>query len=184
MTAEEFVAGREELPDGGRWIELVAGKLVTLSPPTVEHGTAVLNFSKALARHAQVERSGYACFELGLLTIRRPDTLLFPAVSYFSNGPMFAESDKVLTEARPSLIVEVASTNDRRRGMELRVSGWLQWGVPAVWVLDPQQKQAHIVEQGRGGQRLAEHQDLLGSSVLPGFQMRIADIFQEPAWAR
>ena len=184
MTAEEFVAQREELPDGGRWVELAAGKLVTLSPPTVEHGTAVLNFSKALARHAQTERGGYACFELGLLVIRRPDTLLFPAVSYFATGPMFCESDKVLTETRPSLIVEVASTNDRRRGMEQRAASWLNWGVPVVWVLDPQQKQAHVVEQGRGGQRLAEHQELLGQAVLPGFHLRIADIFQEPAWAR
>ena len=184
MTAEEFVAGREELPDCGRWIELAAGYLVTLSPPSVEHGTTILNLSKALARHTQAHRAGYACFELGLLVKRRPDTLLFPAVSYFSSGPMFAETDKIVTEARPSLVVEVASTNDRRRGMEQRAAGWLDWGVSAVWVLDPQQKQAHVVEQGRGGQRLAEHQELLGNSVLPGFQIRIADLFKEPAWAR
>jgi Uma2 family endonuclease len=184
MTAEEFVARREDLPDGGRWVELAAGKLITLSPPTVEHGTAVLNLSKGLARQTQTEQEGYACFELGLLLIRRPDTLLFPAISYFSGGPMFAESDKGVTESRPSLIVEVASTNDRRRGMEQRVAGWLNWGVPAVWVLDPQHKQVHVVEQGRGGQRLAEHQELLGRNVLPGFQMRIAEIFQEPSWAR
>ncbi|MBI3866131.1 MAG: Uma2 family endonuclease [Planctomycetia bacterium] len=184
MTAEEFVAGREELPDGGRWVELVSGKLVTLSPPTIEHGTAVLNFSKALARHTQANREGYACFELGFLLSRRPDTLLFPAVSYFTSGPMFAESDKVLTETCPTLVVEVASTNDRRRDFDQRVSGWLNWGVPVVWVLDPQEKQVHAVEQGRGGQRLSEHQELLGGSVLPGFQVRVAELFQVPAWAR
>lgn len=184
MTAEEFVARRDELPDGGRWVELAAGRLVTLSPPTVEHGTAILNLSKALARHSQAEQGGYACFELGLLLIRSPDTLLFPAVSYFTSGPMFAESDKILTETRPALVIEVASTNDRRRGLDQRVSGWLNWGVPAVWVLDPQQKQVHSVEQGRGGQRLAEHQELLGHSLLPGFQVRVGDLFQEPGWAR
>lgn len=184
MTAEEFVERRDELPDGGRWAELAAGKLMTLSPPTVEHGTAILNLVKALAQHTQARQGGYACFELGLLVSRRPDTLLFPAVSYFSSGPMFAESDKVLTEARPSLIIEVASTNDRRRGMEQRVSQWLEWGVSTVWVLDPQQKHVHTVEQGRGGQRLAEHQELLGHSVLPGFQIRVGNLFQEPGWSR
>ena len=184
LTAEEFVAQREELPDGGRWVEITAGKLVILDPPTVEHGTAILNLSKALAQYTQVERGGYACFEIGLLIKRRPDTLLFPAVSYFTTGPMFGESDRVFTETRPTLIVEMASTNDRRRGLDQRVSNWLEWGVPTVWVIDPQQKQAHVVEQGSGGQRLAEHQELLGNSVLPGFQMRIAEIFREPSWAR
>jgi Uma2 family endonuclease len=184
LTAEEFVAQREELPDGGRWAEIMAGKLVILNPPTVEHGTAILNLSKALAKYTQTEKNGYACFEIGLLIERRPDTLLFPAVSYFTNGPMFGECDRVFTETRPSLIVEIASTNDRRRGLDQRVTNWLEWGVPAVWVIDPQQKQAHVVEQGRGGQQLAEHQELLGNSVLPGFQMRIAEIFREPSWAR
>ncbi|MBS0261533.1 MAG: Uma2 family endonuclease [Planctomycetes bacterium] len=184
MTAEQFVAERDELPDGGRWVELAAGQLVTLSPPTIEHGTAVLNFTKQLATHTQSARDGYACFELGLLLRRQPDTLLFPAVSYFSGGPLFAESDKVYTESRPTLIVEVASTNDRRRGLDQRVSSWLQWGVPQVWVFDPQQKQVHVVAEGSGGYRLSIEQELWGQSALPGFRMSVADLFREPAWAK
>ena len=110
FTAEQFVAERDELPDGGRWTELIAGKPVTLSPPTIEHGTAVLNLSKALAKYSQQEQGGYSCFELGLVIARDPDSVRFPAICVFTTGPLFAEADKVVTEARPSLIVEVAST--------------------------------------------------------------------------
>jgi len=184
LTAEQFVSTRDELPDGGRWTELVAGKLVTLSPPTIEHGTAVLNLSKALAEYSQKEQGGYACFELGLMTARNPDTVRVPAICFFAAGPMFAEADKVVTEARPTLVVDVASTNDRRRGLEQRVSSWLEWGVSAVWVLDPQAKQVHAVEKGRAGQRLAEHQSLQGASLLSGFKINVGDLFKEPGWAR
>lgn len=184
LTAEQFVAGREELPDGGRWTELVAGRPLTLSPPTIEHGTIVLNLTKALAAYSQSGQAGYACFELGLMIARHPDTVYFPAVSFFTSGPLFAEADKVVTEVRPSMVVEVASTNDRRRGMEQRVSAWLEWGVKLVWVLDPQSKQVHAIEKGKAGQRLAEHQSLLGGSVLGGFKVNVGELFKEPGWAR
>jgi Uma2 family endonuclease len=184
LTAEEFVSTRDELPDGGRWTELVAGKLVTLSPPTIEHGTAVLNLSKALADYSHKEQGGYACFELGLMTARHPDTVRVPAICFFTDGPIFAEADKVVTEARPTLVVDVASTNDRRRGMEQRVTSWLEWGVRAVWVLDPQAKHVHAVEKGRAGQRFADHQSLSGGSVLSGFEINVGELFKEPGWAR
>src|SRR5262245_22207211 len=149
LTVEKFVEGREELPHGGRWTELLAGRLITLEPPTIEHGTTVLNFSKALAEFARREPIGYACFELGLVLARNPDTLRFPAVSFFTGGPLFEEADKVVTESRPALVVEVPSTNDRRRGIRQRVTGWLDWGVVSVWVLDPHNQEIHAFEKGR-----------------------------------
>jgi Uma2 family endonuclease len=181
-TIEKLLAQRDVLPDGGRWTELVAGKIVTLSPPTIEHGTTVLNLSKALAEFSQREKTGYACFELGLVVARNPDTVRFPAVSFFAEGPMFAEADKFLTEVRPSLVVDVASTNDRRRGMDLRVSAWLDWGVRYVWVLDPHGKEAYAFEKSRQSQQLADHQTLFGSGPLSAFKINVGELFKEPAW--
>ena len=95
---------------------------------------------------------------------------------------MFAESDKVTTETRPTLIIEVASSNDRRRGLDERVGGWLIWGVTLVWVLDPHAKQIHVFEKGRAGRILGEHESVTGGNVLSGFQMSIRDLFKEPGW--
>jgi Uma2 family endonuclease len=184
LSVEQFLAKREELPDGGRWTELLAGRLVTLQPPTIEHGTAVLNLSKALAEFTQREPAGYACFELGLIVARDPDTLQFPAISFFAEGPRFAEADKVVSDARPALVAEIASTNDRRRAMRQRVTGWLEWGVRLVWVLDTQEKRAHVFERDRQGQQLAAHQTLFGGSVLSGFKLNVGDVFKEPSWVK
>jgi Uma2 family endonuclease len=184
MTAEQFVAGRDELPDGGRWTELVAGRPVILSPPTIEHGTSILNLSKALAEYSQKEQGGYACFDLGLAIARNPDTVQFPAICFYTTGSLFAEAEKVITEARPTLVVDVASTNDRRRGIDQRVTGWLNWGVTLVWILDPHARQVHVFEKGRAGQRLVDHQTLCGGNVLSGFKIGVGELFKEPGWAR
>lgn len=184
LTVEQYIAGREDLPEGGRWTELVDGRVITLQPPTIEHGTTVLNLSKALADFAQREPVGYACFELGLIVSRNPATVRFPAVSFFSGGPMFAEADKAITDARPALVAEIASTNDRRRDLDQRVAAWLDWGVRLVWVFDPHGMQVHTFEKGRQGQHLAAHQTLSGGSVLSGFKANVGDLFKDPDWAR
>jgi Uma2 family endonuclease len=182
LTAEQFAATRHELADGGRWTELVAGRPVLLSPPSVEHGNAVLNLGKALADFSQRGQGGYACFDLGFVIARNFDTVLFPAACFFLTGAMFAESDKIVTEARPTLIVEVASSNDRRRGLTDRIGGWLNWGVPLVWLLDPHAGKVHVFEKGRAGQPLAEHELIKGGSVLPGFEISVGNLFKEPGW--
>ncbi len=43
ITAEEFADTRYELPDGGRWSQLAGGVVVSLEPPDLSHGTAVMN---------------------------------------------------------------------------------------------------------------------------------------------
>ena len=161
---------------------MIAGRPVLLSAPTVEHGGAVLNLGKAIAEYSQKGQGGYACFELGLMVARDPDTVQFPAACFFMSGPMFAESDKVLTETRPALVIEMASSNDRRRGMDERISGWLKWGASLVWVLDPHAKQVHVFEYGRAGQILGEHESLSGGSVLSEFKTSISNLFKEPSW--
>lgn len=182
LTAEQFAERRDELPEAGRWSELLAGKVVTLSPPDAEHGTTVLNLSKAIADFSQAAPQGYACFSLGLIVQRGPDTVRVPAMCFYAEGPAFAESDKVVTETRPTLVVEVASSNDRRRGLADRIKSWLDWGVRMVWVLDPHAKQAHVFESSSQPRRLAPHETLTGGEVLSGFRSNVGDLFKEPDW--
>ncbi len=182
FTAEEFDAARPDLPDGGRWTELEAGHVVALAPPDGLHGTVVLNLGKALAGFARPEAGGYACFELGLIVARNPDSVWCPAVSYFLGGNAFAEADHTLTDTRPALVAEVASTNDRRRKMADRIAAWLKWGVNLVWLLDPATREAHLFQPQRTPQKLRESQILHGGSVLPGFQTPVAELFREPGW--
>ena len=183
LTAEEFATQKDELPDGGRWVELVEGQIITYQPPDVLHGNVVMNLSKQLADSLQTAAdAGYACFELGLIVDRDPDTVRMPQVSYYQRGERFAETDAVVTQVRPTLVVEIASTNDRRRDMTSRVQEYLRWGVECVWVIDPVDRQCFVHRAGRPTEKLPAHETLTGEPFLTVFQIRIDDLFTEPKW--
>jgi Uma2 family endonuclease len=192
LTAEDFAAQRFDLPEGGRWTELLCGEILNLEPPSPEHGTVVLNFSKALADHLQGFPEGYACFELGLIVGRQPDSVYCPAISYFTGGKLFAELDNTITETKPALIVEVASTIDRRRTIRRRTQEYLKWGVPVVIVVEPRDKLIAVHLPNRTTEVLSsgsfiESNDLWATSsqsILQRFSVSVDDLFHEPEWTR
>jgi len=182
MTADEFIETRYELPDAGQWAELVSGIPAFLQPPDLGHGDVVLNLSKALGAHVQETGEGYACFELGLAVSRRPDTVRFPAACYFLTGARFAEADKPYTDKAPALVVELASSNDRRKQMADRVTAYHAFGVPHVWIVDPHDKCVHMCVRGETVRTVSEAETLGGDPPLRGFHLRVGDLFVVPDW--
>jgi Uma2 family endonuclease len=183
MTVDQFLAQREEMPEGGQWAELHAGVPVFLEPPDVDHGTVVLNLSKALATYFHQVEAGYACFDHGLHVAQQPDTVLFPAVSLYLTGPRFAELDNPVTTTVPALVVEILSTPDRKQGIELRLAQLLHWGVPSIWMIDPSAQMVHVWDR-QGEQLLSANNVLENVAVLPGFRVPVAELFAVPEWAK
>jgi Uma2 family endonuclease len=146
------------------------------------HGMVVLNLSKALATylHRSPEEQAYAAFEIGLVVARNPDTVRRPAVSVFAGGERFAELDRTCTETRPALVIEVASTNDRRRDMRDRVESYLDWGVRNVWVADTLEKSVHCIQQGRPPRIYAGEQSIPGSPLFADFKIAAKSLFEMP----
>ena len=183
MTVEQFLDQRGEMPEGGQWAELHAGVPVFLEPPDVDHGTVVLNLSKALATYFHQADAGYACFDHGLHVGRQPDTVLFPAVSLYLTGPRFAELDNPVTTTVPALVIEILSTPDRKQGIELRVAQLLHWGVPSIWTIDQKVKTVQIWD--RRGERWQHSDDVIESvGALPGFRLPVVELFAVPEWAK
>lgn len=182
MTAAEFAEHRHELPDGGRWTELVAGEAKTLHPPDDKHGDVVLNLSKAIAGVLSPTGSTFAGFELGLLTLRNPDTVRFPAMSVFRSGDRFAGIDSVFVRDVPALVVEVVSTNDRRTTIAERVYEYHRLGVDSVWVADPQSQAMTVLTRKRSPLTFSGDERLSDFGLLPGFEIRTRDLFAVPDW--
>ncbi len=181
-TTEQYAEHKLDLAEGGRWTELVVGRIVTLQPPDDEHGNVVRNLMLAFSKFAHQAGRGYACFEIGLVTARHPDTVRCPPACLFLDGTPFAEVDNVIADTRPAVIVEIASTNDRRRRMDQCVREYQQMDVPLVWVMDPLEKQVHVFQHNRTPQRFSQQQILYGSFVLDGFEVPVGDLFALPPW--
>ena len=182
ITAEEFIDQRYDLPDAGQWSELDRGIVTHFQPPDSDHGNVIRNLSRALGLYVQNGGVGYACFDLGIAIKRRPDTLRFPAACYFVEGPRFAEVDKPFTETAPAVVIELASTNDRRRGMTDRVLGYHEHGTAMVWVIDPKEKCVHVCPRGQKTEVLTSDLTLRGDSEVPHFAVAVEDLFTEPDW--
>ena len=182
MTVEQFLDQRGEMPEGGQWAELHAGVPFFLEPPDVDHGTVVLNLSKALATYFHAMDAGYACFDLGLHVAHQPDTVYFPAVSVFLTGPRFAESDQAVTATVPALAIEILSTPDRRQGIEQRLAQLLAWGIPEMWVIDPQAKNVQLLNS-TGERLLGTEECIENAPTLPGWHLPVSELFTIPAWA-
>lgn len=182
MTASEFAAHRHELPDGGRWTELVAGETKILHPPDDKHGDVVLNLSKRIALSLRPTDSVFASFEAGVLTVRNPDTVRFPAMSVFSAGPRFAEIDTVYVTEVPALIVEIVSTNDRRTSIAERVYEYHRLGVGTVWIADPLSRAVTSLRRNAPPVTFRDDERVSDFTHLPRFEMPARDFFAVPDW--
>ena len=180
LTVAQF---EERLADGDRWIELVAGQLIRFDSPDESHGDVVRNLSRPLAKMAKTLPDLSICFELPIVISREAATIRCPAVSCFQSVNRFEETEKLLTDTRPALVIEVASTNDRREGMSDRVASYLDAGVVGVWVIDPVTRHVHQFVAGRSGTMLREKEVLSGAPLLPGLELPVADLFRQPKWA-
>ena len=183
-TLNDFLNRRFELPEGGQWSELIDGEVIHFQPPDVDHGTVVLNLSKAISQFVHETEIGYACFDLGLHLRSAPDTVRFPAISYFIEGPRFAEADKEVTEAVPAVVVELASTSDRVAQCKFRTAAYLRWGVSAVWTIQPSDRTVTISRLNEPERRLTCADCLEGTPQLPQFRLPVSDLFVEPEWWR
>ena len=183
MTVEQF---EEKMMEGERWIEVDRGRFIQLNPPDEVHGDVVRNLSRALATFLQRSENTYACFELPLILQANPATIRCPAISCFrfEGTGRFAEMDKLMTDHRPSLIIEVASSNERRDAASARLQSYLDWGVPDIWVIDPTTRHVHQFHGEPNGQMIKEPQVLLGQFALRGVAMPISDLFRQRKWAR
>lgn len=184
MTADQFAEHRHDLPDGGRWTELVAGELRVLHPPDDKHGNVVLNLSKAVAGALRPSSSSFAGFELGVQTARNPDTVRFPAMSLFTSGDRFSRIDAVYVAQTPSLVVEIVSTNDRRTSIAERVYEYHGLGVEKVWVADPHSESITVLRRRSTPITFTGRERLSDIALLPGLEIDVVDLFAEPVWWR
>jgi len=192
MTAEEFADQKYDLADGGRWSELIAGEPVILEQPSDDHGNVIRNLSRFLAQWIEDKQVGYACFELGVIVKRSPDTVVCPAVSYFVEGSRWEEVGKVVTQARPAVVIEVASSVARRRNMPDRIAHYRDMGISVAIVIDPMEQKI-AVHTGKDQVDVLDREESLTSKndwidnpsdgpLLAGLSIPVRDIFEQPDW--
>jgi Uma2 family endonuclease len=174
-ATEEDALWLEEHED--RICELVDGVLVEKVMSSYESILAmVLVFY--LQQYLQQSPLGVILGEAGQLRIL-PKKLRVPDVAFVS-WERFPEGqlprDRVYRVA-PDLAVEFLSEGNTTREMERKLSEYFEAGVRLVWYIDPRSRTASVYTEPNRGTEIDSAGFLEGQDVLPGFSLRLGELF-------
>jgi Uma2 family endonuclease len=88
---------------------------------------------------------------------------------------VLGKTDEQILTKPPFICIEVLSPEDRWSRVKARVQDFLDMGVPHVWVLDPQTRQAFTLTAANG---LCEVKSGILRTESPTFEVPLADLFE------
>ena len=146
-------------------------------------GALAATIASILMSHLNIfawsRRLGFAVSEVTFRLLagrpqRRPDVAFIP---YDRWSPPPPTEDPPAWDVVPTLTVEVISPNDAVTELEEKLRDYFDAGVRLVWVLNPTLRRVYVYESFTAVRILQENDELDGAGVLPGFRLRVADLF-------
>lgn len=166
------------MSDGDRY-ELVNGELVETS--VSEESNLIAGWiTHLLNLRALPQRLGlvipeqtYRCFPNDPNRVRRPD-VSFVLAEKRPNGPL----RRGHTPTPPDIAVEVVSPGDEAYDLEEKLADYRSAGIPLTWVVYPNRRTVHVYTLGSEVPAILHEEDeLTGGDVLPGFSVKVREIF-------
>lgn len=174
MTAEDLL----KMPDGGRCYELVKGELVEMSPPGGQHGRIAARLAARLLAHVEPRQLGQVVVESGYRLESDPDTVRGPDVSFLRASRIPPEGlPTSFIPGAPDLAIEIVSPDDTVDEIHTKVDEYLAHGSQQVWVVHPATRTVTVFYADGATRRLRKDEILDGGDVIPGFAMRVEELF-------
>jgi Uma2 family endonuclease len=177
MTADEF----EVWPDADGY-ELIDG-----NPRMKTMGALSSNIQGSLlARLREVvvrNQSGFLfdsecmfrCFPSHPRRVRKPD-ISFVLRERIPNGGI----PEGMFRIRPDFVVEVISKNEEYTEVDEKLADYFDANVPLIWVLTPKTRTVLVYLADGTARRFNHTDELTGDPIIPGFRVRVADLFPTP----
>ncbi len=184
VTLDEYL---ELLDDSG--YEVIDGELIPMTPQGLSSSDVAHTLYDSLREFVVLGKLGRVRMEAAFALDVEPKSgwvkgSLVPDVAFVSTEKVREQKEKHSQEnvfrVPPDLAVEVVSPTDGFSDMERKVKRYLSYGVPVVWLIDPQNRFVRVYSPDQPeGHTLAESETLTGAPVLPGWSMQLSDLFAE-----
>jgi len=162
-----------------RLFELVDGMLVEKAVGFRESLLAVA-LLRLLGPFVKVRKLGLVTGPDGMLRLF-PGLVRGPDIAYVSWNRI--PGRKVPAEPypnlAPNLAIEILSKGNTRKEMARKRREYFKAGVELVWEIHPVKRTAAVYASPKNPQIFDEEETLTGGDVLPGFSLRLADLFAE-----
>ena len=175
LTIEEF----ERLPDDESRSELVRGRLVREPPAGMDHGRVANRLAVLISVFVDRNALGEVfTADTGFVLFEDPPTVRAPDIAFVSRDRLPPPEESVgFGHLAPDLAVEIVSPSNTAVEILDKVEDYLEAGTRLVWVVEPR-RQSITVYRSRQEIRLLREDDALdGLDVLPGFSLRVTDVF-------
>jgi Uma2 family endonuclease len=160
--------------------EVVDGRRMELAPMGAHEtliASALMWFLQTFAKPQRLGRAAVeTLFELAVGRERRPDVAFVSSQRWPPNrlAPRGDKAWKVI----PNLAVEVVSPTNTADEALVKIHEYFQAGVELVWVIYPEPGEVYIYESPVIVSVLTGMDVLRGGKVLPGFQLPLAELFE------
>ena len=178
-TLEEFWE-LPEPPDHSK-LELIAGVLYMTPPPTQLHNNAASRLNRLLNEHLIKSGDQGTLYIPRTGIIRGPNSWLEPDLFYISgNEKAYLDSEYPQYLRTADLVIEVISPGSAIYDRNTKADTYAALGVKELWLVDESSAiiEVRVLKDDRYGPSLVlERDDILNSTVLSGFEVRVGDVF-------
>ncbi|HUF90543.1 MAG TPA: Uma2 family endonuclease [Gemmatimonadota bacterium] len=174
LTLAEF----ERLPDEpGCRMELVRGRVVREPPAGFDHSEIAQRIALMLGRFVRETSAGTVVgADCGFVLFDEPPTVRAPDAAFVSQKRLGFDP-KGFAPLAPDLAVEVLSPSNTMSEIHEKVLDYLDAGSRLVWVVDPGPRTVTVYRSRDAIRLLTENDELDGADVLPGFRVKVSDLF-------
>lgn len=180
ISAEEFWELTQLPQYADRSLELVEGEIVDMSKPTLGHGVITMMLGVKIANHVFENNLGWVtAADTGFVLGRDPDgraTVRGLDIAFISKAKAPGPPPFELSELAPDLAVEVISPGNRAGDIHKKIRELLKAGTGLIWIVYAETRTV-AVHTPAGAVTREESDTLSAGDVLPGFEVRVGDIF-------
>lgn len=176
-TAEEFL----RMSLNGRPHELVQGVAISVRPSSSNQSRVRRKARKILERYGRQSSCGHMLAEgTPVLTKRGPDTVRTADLIFHNDGNwVYDEGEPDLVEDPPEMVLIVEGDNRRAGDLANLAQEYLDFGVPLVLTVHPEQRWVALHREHDGSfALLGENDEIQDVPELPDFHCRIASFFE------
>jgi Uma2 family endonuclease len=137
------------LPDEPR-CELLYGRLVLMTAPTVRHQRAVGRLLRLLSEYAELGHGEALVSPVDV--VLADHSIVQPDLVYVSKTRSSIVRNRI--EGAPDLVVEILSPGTARRDLGEKLRLYAESGIAEYWLVDPASKTFEFLENAEGGFRL------------------------------
>ncbi|MBS3932939.1 MAG: Uma2 family endonuclease [Truepera sp.] len=163
----------EHAPDDGKVREVIHGELYVTAAPNTRHQRLVGELFFAIRLFLQSQPVGTVIVSPVEVVFSEQDAVQ-PDVVFISHARRAIIAEKRLM-GPPDWVIEVLSASTRERDLDLKRKLYARHGV-VYWALDPDANT--LIAWDEGGERRYGAGDQAVVSVLPGFSLNLARLFE------